>query len=51
VASLEIDITKEFNDVVESMKEFETESRENLLKREVKAKTRSCLSLQYSSFP
>ena len=28
VASLEIDITKEFNDVVESMKEFETESRE-----------------------
>jgi hypothetical protein len=28
VASLEIDITKEFNGVVESMKEFETESRE-----------------------
>jgi hypothetical protein len=28
VTSLEIDITKEFNDVVESMKEFETESRE-----------------------
>jgi hypothetical protein len=27
-ASLEIDITKEFNDIAESMKEFETESRE-----------------------
>lgn len=33
VASLEIDITKEFNDVVESMKEFETESREKFVER------------------